>query len=184
MNEKFYFSDNEWFHRYKREKENYSDEFQFILIGRKDTRRSGVRLIICGADSEGNIANTSENEEIVIYKPNNRNKINLASFVQVRGSIPLMWTQEPSLQLNPQIRPRNDFDANATVVKIHIDELISTYNSVCCINLVDQKKDQKIIGDYYSSLIQNYKEKNKPIGNKIDFAWFDFHAECKILFFQ
>ena len=147
----------------KDEKENYSDEFQFILIGRKDTRRSGVRLLIRGADSEGNIANNSENEEIVIYKPNNRNEINLSSFVQVRGSMPLMWTQEPSLQLNPQIRPRNDFDANATVFIIHIDELINTYNSVCCTNLVDQKKHQKIIGDYYSSLIQNYNEKKNVL---------------------
>ena len=99
----------------KEEKENYDEEFKFILIGRKDTRRSGVRLLIRGADSEGNVSNSCESEEIVIYKPSNKEEINLASFVQVRGSIPLMWTQEPSLQLNPQIRPRNDFDVNATV---------------------------------------------------------------------
>ena len=29
----------------KEEKENYVEEFKFILIGRKDTRRSGVRLL-------------------------------------------------------------------------------------------------------------------------------------------
>ena len=165
----------------KEEKENYDEEFKFILIGRKDTRRSGVSLLIRGADSEGNVSNSCESEEIVIYKPSNKEEINLASFVQVRGSIPLMWTQEPSLQLNPQIRPRNDFDVNAAVFKIHTEELLNTYNSVCCINLVDQKKDQKIIGDYYSNLIQNFKEKNKDASNKIDFAWFDFHAECKKL---
>ena len=168
----------------KEEKENYDDEFQFVLIGRKDTRRSGVRLLIRGADNEGNIANSSENEEIVIYKQNNKNEIHLASFVQVRGSIPLIWTQEPSLQLNPQIRPRNDFDINSSVFQIHIEELINIYNSVCCINLVDQKKDQKIIGDYYSNLILNYKEKNKNNANKIDFAWFDFHSECKKLKYE
>ena len=168
----------------KNETEDYSDEFQFILIGRKDTRRSGVRLLIRGSDNEGNIANSCESEEIVIYHPNNKDEIHIASFVQVRGSIPLMWTQEPSLQLNPQIRPRNDFDVNATVFKIHLDELMNIYNSICCINLVDQKKDQKIIGDYYSNLIQNYREKNKNISNKIDFAWFDFHAECKKLKYE
>ena len=168
----------------KEEKENYDEEFKFVLIGRKDTRRSGVRLLIRGADSEGNVSNSCESEEIVIYKPSNKEEINLASFVQVRGSIPLMWTQEPSLQLNPQIRPRNDFDVNATVFKIHIDKLLNTYNAVCCINLVDQKKDQKVIGDYYSNLIQNYKEKNRDVSNKIDYAWFDFHAECKKLKYE
>ena len=50
--------------------------------------------------------------------------------------------------------------------------------------MVDQKKDQKIIGDYYSNLVQNYKEKNKDVSNKIDFAWFDFHAECKKLKYE
>lgn len=169
----------------KQEKgENNNEEFNFILIGRKDTRRSGVRFLIRGADSEGNIANSCESEEIVIYHPKNKDEINIASFVQMRGSIPLIWTQEPSLKLNPQIRPKNDFDINSSVFKIHIDELLNNYNSVCCINLVDQKKDQKIIGEYYSNLIQNYKEKNKNISNKVDFAWFDFHAECKKLKYQ
>jgi hypothetical protein len=61
---------------------------------------------------------------------------------------------------------------------------LNSYNSICCINLIDQKKDQKIIGDYYSNLIQNYKEKNKNISNRVDFAWFDFHAECKKLKYE
>ena len=161
----------------------YGEETKFILIGRKDLRRSGVRLLVRGADSKGNIANSCENEEIIIFKDREKN-IHIASFNQIRGSIPLMWTQEPSLVLNPQIRPRNDFDVNSAVFKMHIDEVINLYNSVCCINLVDQKKDQKIIGDYYSNLILNYKEKNPDKSNKIDFAWFDFHSECKKLKYE
>ena len=161
----------------------YGEETKFILIGRKDTRRSGVRLLIRGADVKGNVANSSENEEIIIYK-DKENNINIASFVQIRGSIPLIWTQEPCLILNPQIRPKDDFDANASVFKMHMEEVLGIYNSVCCINLVDQKKDQKIIGDYYSNLIQDYKEKNKDKSNRVDYAWFDFHAECKKLKYE
>ena len=166
-----------------KESNEYSDNIKFILIGRKDRRRSGVRLLIRGADSNGHVANSCENEEIIIFK-DKENNIHLASFNQIRGSIPLMWTQEPSLNLNPQIRPRNDFDINAAVFKMHIEEVINNYNSLCCINLVDQKKDQKIIGDYYSNLIQNYKEKNKDKSNLVDFAWFDFHSECKKLKYE
>ena len=166
-----------------KESNEYGDNMKFILIGRKDRRRSGVRLLIRGADSNGHVANSCENEEIIIFK-DRENNIHLASFDQIRGSIPLMWTQEPSLNLNPQIRPRNDFDINAAVFKMHIEEVINNYNSLCCINLVDQKKDQKIIGDYYSNLIQNYKEKNKDKSNLVDFAWFDFHSECKKLKYE
>ena len=161
----------------------YGDEMKFILIGRKDHLRSGVRFLIRGADSNGNIANSSENEEIIIFKDRESN-INIASFVQIRGSIPIMWTQEPCLLLNPPIKPRNDFDVNSAVFKIHIEDVINTYNSVCCINLIDQKKDQKIIGDYYSIIIQKYKEKNLGNSNKVDFAWFDFHSECKKLKYE
>ena len=161
----------------------YGKDMKFILIGRKDHRRSGVRLLIRGADTNGNVANSSENEEIIIFK-DHENNINIASFDQIRGSIPLIWSQEPCLALNPQIRPRNDFEVNENVFKVHIDEVINNYKSVCCINLVDQKKDQKIIGDYYSSLIQNYKEKNKDKSNFVDFAWFDFHSECKKLRYE
>ena len=166
-----------------KESNEYGDNMKFILIGRKDRRRSGVRLLIRGADSNGHVANSCENEEIIIFK-DRENNIHLASFDQIRGSIPLMWTQEPSLNLNPQIRPRNDFDINAAVFKMHIEEVINNYNSLCCINLVEQKKDQKIIGDYYSNLIQNYKEKNKDKSNLVDFAWFDFHSECKKLKYE
>ena len=161
----------------------YGDDMKFILIGRKDQRRSGVRLLIRGVDSNGYVANSSENEEIIIFKDRESN-IHMASFDQIRGSIPLMWTQEPSLNLNPQIRPRNDFDVNSAVFKMHIDEVLNTYNCICCINLVDQKKDQKIIGDYYSNLLQDYKEKNKDKSNLVDFAWFDFHSECKKLKYE
>ena len=166
-----------------KEVSEYGEETNFILIGRKDNRRSGVRLLIRGADSKGSVANSCESEEIIIFS-DNENNINIASFVQIRGSIPLQWTQEPCLTLNPQIRPRNDFDVNSEVFKIHINEIINIYNSVCCINLVDQKKDQKIIGDYYSNLVLSYKEKNKETANKLDYAWFDFHAECKKLKYE
>ena len=106
----------------------YGEETKFILIGRKDLRRSGVRLLVRGADSKGNIANSCENEEIIIFKDREKN-IHIASFNQIRRSIPLMWTQEPSLSLNPQISPRNDFDVNSAVFKMYI-KVINIYNSV------------------------------------------------------
>ena len=113
----------------------YREDSKFILIGRKDLRRNDVRLLVRGADSKGNIANSCENEEIIIFKDREKN-IHIASFNQIRGCIPLMRTQEPSLALNPQIRPRNDFDVNSAVFKMYI-KVINIFYSVSCIYLVD-----------------------------------------------
>ena len=119
-----------------------NNNFHFILIGRKDDRRCGMRFLIRGADENGNVANTVETEELVTYK-DNEGYINICSFIQIRGSIPIIWKQEPNLQLNPKIKPEDDFPANCEVFKLHIEELFENYGKVCCVNLIDQKKIRK-----------------------------------------
>ena len=154
------------------------NDLHFILIGRKDDRRSGMRFLIRGADNNGNVANTVETEEIITFKDDEGN-INIYSFIEIRGSIPLIWKQEPNMQLNPKIRPKDDFGANCEVFKLHIEELMDNYGRVCCVNLIDKKKDQNIIGNYYNNIVQNYKDGNKDKANLLNFVWFDFHSECK-----
>ena len=157
------------------------NDLHFILIGRKDDRRSGMRFLVRGADTNGNVANTVETEELLIYK-DSKNNINICSFIQLRGSIPLLWTQEPCFQLNPKISPLDDYNANRNVFRMHIEELFENYGSVCCVNLVDKKKDQKIIGEYYNSLALNYNDSvkdNKEKEKLLSIVWFDFHSECK-----
>ena len=155
-----------------------NNDLHYILIGRKDDRRSGMRFLIRGADENGNVANTVETEELVTYK-DKEGYVNICSFIQIRGSIPIIWKQEPNLQLNPKIKPEDDFTANCEVFKLHIEELFENYGNVCCVNLIDQKKDQKIIGDYYNSIVSNYKEGHKNRKESLYFVWFDFHKECK-----
>ena len=155
-----------------------SNNLHFILIGRKDDRRSGMRFLVRGADNNGNVANSVETEEIITYKDDEGN-INICSFIELRGSIPLLWKQEPNFKLNPKIIPKDDFGANKEVFKMYIEDLFNNYGGICCVNLIDQKRDQKIIGDYYNNIVQNYKDGNKDKAHLLNFVWFDFHAECK-----
>jgi hypothetical protein len=140
----------------------YSDPFEYIVIGRKDSRRSGMRFLVRGSDNNGSIANFIETEEIVVHK-SNENKINLMSYVQLRGSIPLMWTQSPNLQLNPLIMPREDYSLSAFVFKKHVNELINAYGRTVLLNLIDKKNDQKNIGEFYQSLFKEFKENKSKI---------------------
>lgn len=155
----------------------YSPNLQLILIGRKDIRRSGMRFLIRGADNEGYVANCVEVEEILILKEEENIIIN--SFVQIRGSIPLIWTQEPSIKLNPKIVVNKDFKVNYNAFSLHISELIDRYESVHCINLIDKKKDQQMIGKEYEKLVLEYKSKEPKFGKNLEISWFDFHSECK-----
>ena len=159
------------------------NDTHFILIARKDDRRSGMRFLIRGADSNGNVANSVESEEIITFKDNEGN-INICSFVEIRGSIPLIWEQEPNFQLNPKIKPLDDFGKNCEVFKLYIEEMFDHYGSICCVNLIDKKKDQETIGKYYNNVVQNYKNANKDKEKNLFFVWFDFHAECKNLKYE
>ena len=158
-------------------------DLHYILIGRKDDRRSGMRFLVRGADTNGNVANSVETEEIITYK-DKEGKINICSFIEIRGSIPLIWEQEPNLQLNPKIKPLDDFGKNCEVFKMYIEDMFDNYGSICCVNLIDKKKDQDIIGKYYNNIVQNYKNANKEKEKSLYFVWFDFHAECKNLKYE
>ena len=163
---------------------NYNeDDLSFIIIGRKDDRRSGMRFLLRGADLNGNVANFVETEEILIYREQN-GIAHILSFLQIRGSIPIIFTQEPNFQFNPLIRPKDDINTNAEVFKLHINECLQNYNNVCIINLIDKKKDQNTIGQYYDKVVQyynttNYNNNQNDNENKVVYTWFDFHDECK-----
>jgi G:T-mismatch repair DNA endonuclease (very short patch repair protein) len=71
------------------------------LISRKNIFRNGRRFITRGADLQGNVANMVETEQIVIFNDDSIFKV--ASYVQTRGSIPLIWSQKPDLRWTPKI---------------------------------------------------------------------------------
>ncbi len=68
-----------------------------VLVSRRSRHRQGTRFYRRGIDSEHNVANFAETEEIILH-PDGA----VSSFVQVRGSIPVFWSQEPSLKYTPK----------------------------------------------------------------------------------
>lgn len=159
----------------------YKEKAYCILIARKDHRRSGMRFLIRGSDYNGNVANYVESEQLVIIpqrnEMNNNNDFHIYSYIQSRGSIPFLWTQEPNLEFNPQITPSNNHNKNYEVFELHLNDLISKYNNITLINLIDKKKDQKQLGDIYFSLYGDFKTNN--INANVNYKWFDFNSECR-----
>lgn len=73
-------------------------QFDLVIISRRAVGRAGVRFFMRGADPRGEVANFVETEQIIVVDDYT------FSFVQVRGSIPLFWTQRPNLRYAPPIR--------------------------------------------------------------------------------
>lgn len=159
---------------------SYNREFIFGLISRKETKRSGMRFIVRGADQNGSCANFAETEQFIVVSE--VDEYSLYSYIQIRGSIPLLWAQLPNLQLNPPINLVNDSFSNLQAFNRHIDSLISSYEKVICVNLIDKKGDQKMIGEKYQECVKHYKQSLQNLSsdsNQVEYTWFDFHSECK-----
>uniref|UniRef100_A0A1I7Z0B5 Phosphatidylinositol-3-phosphatase SAC1 n=1 Tax=Steinernema glaseri TaxID=37863 RepID=A0A1I7Z0B5_9BILA len=75
--------------------------FQLAIISRRSVHRAGVRFFMRGVNSDGHSANYVETEQIVQYDRGSPDNRMLTSFVQIRGSIPLYWSQHPNLRWQP-----------------------------------------------------------------------------------
>jgi len=151
-------------------------EVEYTLISRRDRRRAGVRFHTRGLDAEGNSANFVETEQIVLVHQNS--KFVAASFVQVRGSIPLRWHQKPNLKWAPQGVVSGSTQENLKSAEKHFTEAISCYGEISLINLIDKTGNQAVLGSALQTLIQSLKHP------KVHLTWFDFHHECRALHWE
>ena len=174
---------------------SYEKEFSYAVISRKEHKRSGCRFIVRGADLNGNTANFAETEQSVILYNTLNSEYNVYSYLQIRGSVPLIWSQLPNLQLNPPIVISSSYSENSQAFNRHFTSVINSYDRVTIVNLIDKKSYQKLLGDNYNdyykkfkqSLVTNSNNNNLNLSNSnvnnpsesIDYSWFDFHAECK-----
>jgi len=60
----------------------------------------GTRFLVRGADEKGHVANFVETEQII--EAEGGPAIGLASFVQTRGSMPMLWQQYPNITYKPR----------------------------------------------------------------------------------
>jgi hypothetical protein len=146
---------------------NYNQEFQFCLISRKENKRSGMRFLVRGIDKNGNVANFAETEQVVIVNKNDETDI--VSYMQLRGSIPLFWTQAPNLLLNPSIYFDSENRENYFSFEKHTQNMTKDYDGkIIYVNLIDKKGDQNNIGEYLNILHKEYKDNKGKKNLKLD----------------
>lgn len=181
-------------------------EYQVTLIARRSRFHAGARYHRRGTDKNGFVANEVETEQIIhcmdielpklpildpcLYGLAKNGKLEFqnliqnqifCSFLQHRGSIPLLWSQDnPNMIPKPPITLLCDPFYNASAQ--HFNRLLEHYNSpIIVLNLIktcEKTKREQILGDEYESCLEYL---NQFIENeKIEYIHVDMSRESKL----
>ncbi|WWC65713.1 uncharacterized protein I303_108335 [Kwoniella dejecticola CBS 10117] len=170
------------------------------LIARRSRHYAGARFLTRGANEHGHVANEVETEQIV-SEPlatsfGSRTKADevhqmsdyaagygaYTSFVQYRGSIPVMWHQE-SNQMTP--RPPIEItikDPFYTPAAKHFDDLLGRYGApIFILNLIKSRetvpRESKLLAEYGQCV--EYLNQFLPEGKKMQYIAWDMSQAAK-----
>ncbi|XP_032869712.1 phosphatidylinositide phosphatase SAC2-like [Amblyraja radiata] len=141
-------------------------KFLFVLISRRSRYRGGMRYKRRGIDCGGNVANYVETEQLIFRGSD------VLSFVQIRGSIPVFWSQE-GYRYKPLPKLHKTDAENTQAFQSHFMEQFKIYNKGVIINLVKQTGPEKLISDAYRRQVEIF---NDP---RLIYVSFDFHHQCQ-----
>ena len=126
-----------------------STSFTYALITRRSRYRAGTRYQSRGIDESGHVSNYNETEQVVVLhdaseglggfaggdgskngKVSKEDDMQILSYVQTRGSVPVYWAEINNLRYTPklQIRP---VDSARQAAQAHFEEQIRLYGEPC-----------------------------------------------------
>ena len=160
----------------------------FVLISRRSHERTGRRFVTRGLNLEGHAANFAEAEQIVfVTDPVDMNSTRVASFLQTRGSIPVLWEQPVTLKYTPKIAFQIDgkpvlpgeenkkkFEQMTELAcRKHFETQTKIYGKQVCLNLVNQKGAELALVKAFKYSVDQMARSDVRLIN-----W-DFHQECR-----
>jgi len=146
-----------------------------ILIARRSRHFAGTRYLKRGLNEEGRVANFVEIEQIVYSQNSKDDKPLVSSYVQVRGSVPLFWTQDPNpLIAKPEIFV-NTSDIDYLATKRHFWDLFQQYSHPLIIFNLTKKADTREcrLSSQYQYAVEQVLNEDLPEDKKIFYAHFD-----------
>lgn len=193
----------------------------FALITRRSRFRGGTRYFSRGIDERGNVSNYNETEQIVILNDNtggltgfaggqtiqngrpdgSGHDLQVLSFVQTRGSVPVYWAELNNLHYTPKLQVRG-VETAVEAARKHFTQQIRIYGDNYLVNLVKQKGREDKVKRAYEQMVRVLVsspsgEKESDIGtareklgiiepeekrqemDRLHYVYFDFHNETK-----
>ena len=198
-----------------------STPLTMVLITRRSRHRAGTRYFSRGIDEQGHVSNFNETEQIIILNDSmsglggfagggdmqngkvggsGGKEVQIMSYVQTRGSVPVFWAEVNTLHYTPRLQIRG-VETAVSAAKAHFDEQIRLYGDNYLVNLVNQKGREKRVKEAYEQMVktlvsspsEGIKQDSvtdekfrtvEPIGkrqamDRLHYVYFDFHNETK-----
>jgi phosphatidylinositol 4-phosphatase len=192
-----------------------------VLITRRSRYRAGTRYFSRGIDEEGHVSNFNETEQILILNDNEARmggfaggsgmqngkvggsdgrEIQIMSYLQTRGSVPVYWAEINTLHYTPKLQIRG-VETAVSAARAHFEEQIRIYGDNYLVNLVNQKGREKAVKEAYEMMVkillsspsegvqadQTTDEKFRTLEpqkkrsefDRLHYEYFDFHNETK-----
>lgn len=193
----------------------------FGLLTRKSRHRVGTRYFSRGMDEAGHVSNFNETEQILVLNDSESGPagsalghangnvahdsgrdVQILSYVQTRGSVPVYWSEINTLKYTPKLEVRG-IDSAVNAARLHFDEQIRIYGDNYIINLVNQKGREKNVKDAYEQMVRTLQTSPSTTGerktdpssppavgmiestsqiqefDRLHYVYFDFHNETK-----
>ena len=150
--------------------------YDLVLVSRRSRYFAGTRYLKRGLNEEGKVANDVETEQLLVERsPYGK----MSAYVQLRGSIPLFWCQEPNPVIPPPaiILNQNDFLREGT--RKHIADLYHRYGvPIFLLSLLKQNPRQKeySIATEYLNCVE-YLNETLPPKYQLKYIPFDIKNE-------
>ncbi|KAL9030761.1 MAG: hypothetical protein Q9196_001139 [Gyalolechia fulgens] len=198
-----------------------STPITFALITRRSRHRAGTRYLTRGIDEHGHVANFNETEQIVVLNDGIRDMVameggegmqngtiggfdsqdvQVMSYVQTRGSVPVYWAEVSTLRYTPDLQIRG-VETAVDAAKHHFDEQIKIYGDNYLVNLVNQRGREARVKTAYEQVVRTLVSgpdeatqadyvSNEKIHvveasqtnqeyDRLHYVYFDFHNETK-----
>ncbi|KII89160.1 hypothetical protein PLICRDRAFT_40794 [Plicaturopsis crispa FD-325 SS-3] len=154
------------------QEEGDSAAVDYVIVSRRSRERAGLRYQRRGVDDDAHVANFVETETIM--RVEREGASNVFSYVQIRGSIPLFWTQSGySLKPAPLLSPERTHAQNLDVVKRHFQQTVPIYGPHVCVNLAEQQGKE-------AAITRGYRECMEELAlEDAKYTEYDFHTETK-----
>ncbi|GCB26008.1 phosphatidylinositide phosphatase SAC2 [Aspergillus awamori] len=157
-------------------------DYLLTLISRRSVKRPGLRYLRRGVDDFGNTANFVETEQILSV-PDWDPSHNAYSYLQVRGSIPLYFSQSP-YAFKPVPVLHHSTETNQLAFDRHFRNLSRRYGKIQGVSLIDKQAGELKLGEQYEKFAKALNESGGIDGVPLALEWFDFHHECRGMKFE
>lgn len=194
-----------------------SASFTFALITRRSRHRAGTRYFSRGIDEEGHVSNYNETEQVAILNDatgslsgfaggqsmsngKTGQDLQVYSFVQTRGSVPVFWAEVNNLKYTPKLQVRG-VDTAVEAARKHFSEQIQLYGENYLVNLVNQKGREERVKSAYEQMVRTLlsssnegsetssrspekthvleSDQKQKLLDRLHYVYFDFHNETK-----